>query len=30
AYERSFKQSPLVSGEERKFSVESVIHRAEL
>lgn len=30
AYERSFKQSPTVSGEERKFSVESVIHRAEL
>lgn len=30
AFERSFKQSPPKSGEERKFSVESVIHRAEL
>lgn len=30
AFERSFKQSPPKSGEERKFIVESVIHRAEL
>jgi len=30
AYERSFTQSPPKAGEERKFSVESAIHRAEL
>lgn len=29
AFERSFKQSPPKSGEERKFSLESVIHMAE-